>query len=235
MKFELLSVDSDAKTSKGMKRGYLTGVLYLAPAMEADGEHNMCLMATAECMAGCLWKAGRAAFMPNIIKARIRKTLWYLRDVEAFKEAFKEALRRDVARLVRMAEKLGMIPAVRVNGTSDQPKLAMAIAKEFPSVMFYDYTKLGKPWNRVRKNYHVTYSFSGENLKHSLMALARGVNVAVVFQKELPRTWNGFEVVDGDRDDLRFLDPRGVVVGLKAKGPAKRLKAGGFVQIASAA
>jgi hypothetical protein len=27
--------------------------------------------------------------------------------------------------------------------------------------------------------------------------------------------------VDGDKDDLRFLDPQGVIVGLKAKGDAK--------------
>ena len=43
----------------------------------------------------------------------------------------------------------------------------------------------------------------------------------MVFRNELPTHWNGFPVINGDENDLRFLDPKGVVVGLKAKGKAK--------------
>ena len=39
-------------------------------------------------------------------------------------------------------------------------------------------------------------------------------------------TRSGFRVIDGDKDDLRFLDPKGVVVGLKVKGKAKQDKSG---------
>jgi hypothetical protein len=67
-----------------------------------------------------------------------------------------------------------------------------------------------------------------ESLKH-------GVNVAVVFPSaDFPATWQGYQVIDGDVNDLRFRDPRGVIVGLKAKGDARKLAVGGFVQIAKA-
>jgi hypothetical protein len=49
---------------------------------------------------------------------------------------------------------------------------------------------------------------------------------------ELPESWRGVHVVDGDAHDLRFLDQHrfGLVVGLRAKGQAKKDKHG-FVQI----
>ena len=100
------------------------------------------------------------------------------------------------------------------------------MADEFPDVQFYDYTKLPKPELRIRPNYALTFSYSGHNLPDAPDALAHGVNVAVVFAVrkgfELPETWNGYRVIDGDLHDLRFLDPKGVVVGLRAKGRAKK-------------
>jgi hypothetical protein len=102
----------------------------------------------------------------------------------------------------------------------------MQLSREFPNVQFYDYTKLPKPYLRTRDNYSITFSYSGENLAESLDALAHGVNVAVVFNTkkgaELPEFWNGYRVIDGDMHDLRFLDARGVVVGLRAKGKARK-------------
>ena len=74
-------------------------------------------------------------------------------------------------------------------------------------------------------NYHLTFSHSGRNLEDCLEALVHGINVAVVFTTRrsdaLPETWNGFAVIDGDSHDCRFLDPTGVLVGLRAKGMAK--------------
>jgi hypothetical protein len=58
--------------------------------------------------------------------------------------------------------------------------------------------------------------------------LDTGVNMAVVFRDKLPKTFRGLRVINGDADDLRFLDPKGVVVGLKAKGKAKH-DTSGFV------
>ena len=229
-KYELLSVESDAKTVKGNDAGVLTGILYLAPAMEADGVHDLCPKATDECRQSCLYGAGMAAVFPTIKEARIRKTLAYL----ANPEAFVARLNRDIVKLRKEARRRGMIPAVRINGTSDLPQLARRIAQDNPDIQGYDYTKIDRPWLRTLPNYHLTFSFSGENLEACLEALDHDINVAVVFQGHLPVEWNGYRVIDGDESDLRFTDPVGVIVGLKAKGDARKLAAGGFVQLGAA-
>lgn len=223
---KLLSVSADAKTIKGEKKGYLTGILYLAPANTSGT--NVCAMATEGCKAGCLSKAGRAATFPAIEKARIRKT----RELFANRAAFLAQLRKDILALVRKAERENMIPCVRLNGTSDLPWLALAMAREFPHVQFYDYTKLPQAYTRTLRNYHLTFSHSETNESECVTELAHGLNVAVVFDtrkgKALPAQWCGFDVVDGDESDLRFLDESGKVIGLRAKGPAKK-DCSGFV------
>jgi hypothetical protein len=230
-KYTLLSVESDAKTTKGIAFGYLTGILYLAPATEADGIHNLCPMASDECRKACLYGAGMAGVFPTIKEARVAKTLQYLSSPEEF----KGLLAADIRKLVKFAKAGGLIPAVRINGTSDLPQLALELAAIFPEVQFYDYTKIPRPWQRTRSNYHLTFSFSGTNLEKCLEALQNGINVTVVFRGQLPETWNGHQVIDGDVSDLRFLDPTGVIVGLKAKGDARRMSTGGFVQLGKAA
>ena len=50
-----------------------------------------------------------------------------------------------------------------------------------------------------------------------LRILNEGGNVAVVFRGKLPESYLGFPVVNGDDTDLRFLDPKGVIVGLVEK------------------
>ena len=91
---------------------------------------------------------------------------------------------------------------------------------------------LGKPFlkneEKFPSNYHLTFSRSENNDKKCEMVLLMGGNVAVVFRNQLPKTWKGFEVVNGDETDLRFLDKKGVVVGLIEKGMAKK-DATGFV------
>jgi len=163
-----------------------------------------------------------------VMRARIAKT----KKLQRTPIAFQKQLHKDVASLVKAAARKGFTPAVRLNGTSDQPKLALQLAAKFPAVQFYDYTKLPKPWLRVRPNYHLTFSRSECNTTECIEALQHGINVAVVFKVKkdapLPQKWNGYNVVDGDETDLRFLDPQGVVVGLRAKGRAK-LDNTGFV------
>lgn len=231
MAYELLSIEADAKTSKGTKKGYLTGILYLAPAKEADGKHDLCPMATEECRAACLYGAGMAGVFPSIKRARVNKTLEYLSD----RAGFVARLRSDIRKLQSEAKSRGLVPAVRLNGTSDLPKLAHELATAFPDVQFYDYTKIPQPWKRTRANYHLTFSFSGGNLAAARAALRHGVNVAVVFTGALPTEWHGRPVINGDESDLRFTDTKGVIVGLKAKGTARSMAAGGFIQIGEVA
>jgi hypothetical protein len=185
-------------------------------------------MATDGCKAGCLNMAGRAAIFPAIMHARIRKT----KELFADRASFVSQLRKDITALVRKANRENMIPCVRVNGTSDLPWLASELSQQFPNVQFYDYTKLPYAWERLTSNYHLTFSHSENNEQECVQALNHGVNVAVVFAvkkgQPLPTSWNGFEVVDGDESDLRFLDKAGKVIGLRAKGPAKQ-DCSGFV------
>ncbi len=231
---KLLSFDGNAKTIKGQKKGFLTGILYLSPADESGiSGFNACPKSTAGCRASCLYTAGRASMFPLINQARRRKTREYVVDPEGF----KDQLRTDIRALVRKAERDGLIPCVRINGTSDIPKLAMELAREFPRVQFYDYTKIPRPWTRVLPNYHLTFSHSEENLYDCMEALANGINVAVVFgikkTEPLPTTWHGSKVISGDESDLRFLDKHGkhgtgLIVGLYQKGRAKQ-DCSGFV------
>ena len=234
----LLSISSDAKTSKGEKAGYLTGILYLAPGTLA-GVGNMCVHASHGCALSCLWAAGRAAMFKAINKSRVMKTR-FLHDE---RDAFIALLLKDVAKLVRKANRLGLTPALRLNGTSDLPveNLFRKVFETYPTLTVYDYTKSIKralAWGKgdMPKNYHLTFSLSETNRAQAALALRAGVNVAAVangFQvgEQIPFEGLNVETVDGDKSDLRFLDlpsfnGQGRFVLLKAKGPAKKDKTG---------
>lgn len=217
----LLSIDTNAKTVKGQKKGYKTGILYLAPA-SVSGAINVCIFASAACKAACLYSAGRGAFT-SVQQARINKTKLFVSD----KHAFVETLKLNVSKLVSNCLKSKATPTVRLNGTSDINWERYSVIQAFPKVQFYDYTKnhfrmmlflAGK----LPSNYSLTFSRSEVNEADCIEVLSKGGNVAVVFRsKTLPQTWQGFKVINGDENDLRFLDPKGVVVGLSAKGKAK--------------
>ena len=228
---KLLNIDANAKTVKGQGRGYMTAILYLAPADESG--YEVCPMASAGCRKACLNKAGMGAFS-TVQAARIAKTRLYFED----RAAFMAQLVSEVRAFIRKAIKLGLIPVVRLNGTSDIPwgrvpvEGKANIMELFPSVQFYDYTKRHNRRN-LPVNYHLTFSLAEDNDSRAGAAATNGANIAVVFRTDkFPTTFMGMPVVDGDTDDLRFLDGRGVVVGLKAKGPAKK-DTSGFVRDAA--
>lgn len=202
--------------------------------------YNVCPFATAGCIATCLNTAGRAGIMRKgettntILEARKRRTAAFFSD----RKAFEVALTRDVAKLQRRAIKLGMLPAVRLNGTSDLrfDVFYRGLFTSFPMVTFYDYTKdLNKVRDYVAKrtpaNYHVTFSWSENVTRQTLVEVFdSGVNVAVPYvgdpariASKLPAAPASAHYVDGDAHDLRFLDgDRGAIVALTAKGKAKR-------------
>jgi hypothetical protein len=216
----LLSIDTNAKTVKGQSKGYRTGILYLAPA-SVSGVINVCPNASNACRTACLYSAGRGAFN-SVQKARIAKTRLYVSD----KSAFVETLKTNVSQLIAKCAKANATPTVRLNGTSDIGWERYGIIQAFNGTQFYDYTKnfvrmLSYLSGVMPSNYSLTFSRSETNETQCLEVLKRGGNVAVVFRNELPTHWKGFPVINGDENDLRFLDPKGVVVGLKAKGKAK--------------
>lgn len=236
---------SSAKTIKGESLSYLTGILYLSPST-LSGAGNVCPWA-GTCKESCLNSAGRGAFN-SVQTARIKKTRFFF----ANRDAFMERLFEDCKALVRKAKRAGMLPCIRLNGTSDLafhrlivPSKGMTLMDLFPAVVFYDYTKsVKKALDNARgnhpKNYHVTFSRdSAANESECEQVLRAGGNVSVVFRDSLPAVWKHRPVLDGDVTDLRFLDRRaragrsGYVVGLKAKGKAKRDKSGFVVDSAN--
>ena len=222
---KLLSIDTNAKTRKGQAKGYMTGILYLAPANLSG--RNFCPHASEGCKAACLFSAGRGAF-DSVKNARLKKSHYFLRD----RESFLNDLKADIRALAKKAARAGMKPCVRLNGTSDIPWHRFGLMDEFASIPFYDYTpNHGRMIEfldgKLPANYSLTFSRKEDNQSACDDILARGGNVAAVFS-EIPESYSGRPCFNGDDSDLRFLDPKGVVVALKAKGKAKK-DTSGFV------
>jgi hypothetical protein len=225
--FKLLST-ANPKIQKGTKLGYLSFILHLAPA-DLSGKET-CPKRTAGCTSACLNTAGRGGMFrkgetTNVIQqARIRKTRYFFED----RDAFMEDLVSDIMRAVNFARRKGLTPVFRLNGTSDlswekYPTRygAKNIFDQFPTLQFYDYTKvLGRKVADI-PNYHLTFSAADGNEADVQKAINAGMNVTVVFDK-IPAEYMGKPVFNADETDLRFLDPKGVVLGLKAKGRAKK-------------
>ena len=218
--FKLLST-ANPKIQKGSKLGYLSFILHLAPA-DLSGK-EVCPKRTAGCTAACLNTAGRGGMFKKgentnmIQKARIRKTQYFFAD----RAGFMADLEADIRKAIKFAEKQGLTPVFRLNGTSDLSWEKYGIIEKFPTVQFYDYTKVFGRKVAHLPNYHLTFSAADGNDADVAKAINAGMNVTVVFDK-LPETYMGKPVFDADDTDLRFLDPKGVVLGLKAKGRAKK-------------
>lgn len=235
MNFELFNV-KNPKTIKGEKEGYKTFILYLAPNTLNDKGVNLCPMATKGCISSCLNTAGLGGIFPKIQTARIRRSNLFIEN----REYFLNRLVLEIKSGVLLADFENMIPVIRLNGTSDiqweniKVKDNKNIFELFPDVTFYDYTKIQNRFDKkLPSNYNLTFSYSSESdyYKGRIDIITRkllkaGNNVAVVFRKRLPDTFLGYKVVNGDKDDLRFTDDKGVVVGLKAKGKAISDKSG---------
>lgn len=191
--------------------------MHLSPYKENSHGKNVCGHASNGCASACLNTAGRGVFS-NVRNARIKKTDYFFENKQEFLATLSNELR-----------KANNKPsAVRLNGTSDldfisllRVKLGVDVFTEMPNLKFYDYTKnFKRAMKYLGTDYHLTFSRSETNDDECLEYLRAGGQVAVVFDK-LPDTWHGFKVIDGDDDDLRYLDMGGVVIGLKAKGNAK--------------
>ena len=237
MTYKLLGVGTNAKTIKGDGDEYLTAILYMTPyKVMIDGKSfNSCSMAEqASCIDGCLYTAGRGAFN-NVQTARQRKAEWFYRD----RDSFMHQLVIDIAKFANYCRKRDIQPCVRLNGTTDiRWELILIDGKNifqiFPNVQFYDYTKIPNRKVSHLNNYHLTWSYSAANPKYEQYfdEAIQNMPVAVVVRTPYPHeTWKGYKVVDGDKDDLRFLDPKQSIVALYAKGRARKDQSGFVVDI----
>jgi len=230
--------DTQPKLSKGEALGFLSAGVHLAPAKLSG--FQVCSSASLGCSEACLYFAGMGAFNSTQL-ARIKKTQWLFND----RPEFMAKLVKETQRIIRKAFRKEMTPAFRLNLTSDVRWELVPVTvggKEYPNVMtafpdvqFYDYTK-----HRTRRdipaNYHLTFSRSEDvTLEECVEMIDSGTNVAVVFDvpkgQPLPETFMGRPVVDGRVTDLRFLDPKGVWVGLSALGRGKSDTSGFVVKV----
>ena len=232
---KLLST-GNPKVLKGMKQGFNTYILHLAPANVSG--YETCPKRTAGCTAACLNTAGRGGMFKrgestNVIQeARKRKTKLFFEN----RTEFMAQLVKDIELGIKQSAKLDLVPVFRLNGTSDLAFEKYDVVRNgvtyknifaaFPEVQFYDYTKiLGRKFQDIA-NDHLTFSAADGNDADVLKAIAQGYNIATVFgikkTEPMPESYNGLPVFNGDESDLRFLDPKGVVVGLYAKGKAKK-------------
>jgi hypothetical protein len=255
---QFFSLDSP-KAIKAQKYGYMNAINYMAPA-DTAGIGNVCGDASVGCLALCLgWFSGqvgivkkgtgRRAGANGVRKSRIAKVKMFMHD----RAAFMLEMVAGIERAARKALRETLTLCVRPNGSSDIPwehiKLSpidrRTIFDMFPNVQFVDYTKSYKRMLRflagqLPPNYHLTFSRSETNEAQAIELLWRGANVSVVFAGDKPQTWNGFRVIDGDKHDLRHLDPRatfsangdcngGYVIGLSPKGSKAKHDQSGFV------
>jgi hypothetical protein len=234
--FKLLTLpDHQPKTKKGIKRGVMTFALHLAPADLSGFE--VCPRRSEGCSAACLNTAGRGVFS-GVQLARIARTQMYFQD----RPRFLALLQKELSAAIRYAAKRGYRAAFRLNATSDIPWHRVPVAgaanvmAAYPDAQFYDYTKVAKRFaEALPANYDLTFSLSEENEHEAREVLAAGGRVAVVFRDKATVArvqesgFLGTPAIGGDDDDLRFLEPGGVVVALYAKGRA-RADASGFVR-----
>jgi len=241
------SLDSP-KAIKARGYGWLNAINYMAPHT-MGGAGNLCGNASPACILLCLgWFSGQAGMVKgggargrnDARRSRIAKSKAFMHDRKAFMSNMVHGLEAAIRAAVRLSLKL----CARGNGSTDVPWEAIkcernnveypSVMMAFPEVQFVDYTKSLKRALRfaaglMPANYHLTFSRSEINEADCLTVLAAGGNVAVVFGGAKPATWNGYRVIDGDKHDLRHLDPRGVVVGLSPKGHRAKRDKTGFV------
>ena len=230
-KYNLLSSGSTKiEKSNKLSDEWFSRIIYLAPDDLADGKNTLCPYAKiAKCSEACLNTAGMGKFS-NVQQSRIRKSLLFLND----RQEFMRQLVQDANKFLKECDRLGKKPALRLNGTSDIQWETIEVDGHnnifamFPQIQFYDYTKI--PTRKVEHipNYHLTWSYSEANDKYATLFDKVSNNIAVVFRDVLPKVFKGLKVIDGDKHDMRFLDETQVVVGLIAKGEAKK-DTSGFV------
>jgi len=228
MKNQLLS--KGTTNAKTVKNSLPTFILYLAPYRTALSSYNVCPMATKGCIESCLFTAGRGVFN-NVMSARIRKTNFFLQNQLGFLVQLSNELTKINAK--------GIKTAIRLNGTSDLDLIKLLRVKlnfdclALRNLVFYDYTKIpNKVENYKGQRYTLTFSRSENNWLDCIDMLTKGINVSVLFdhKQPLPKVYQGFKVVDGDKSDIVMLKQKGVILGLRAKGKAKKDQTGFVVR-----
>lgn len=222
------------KIAKNEKYGWKSFGLHLAP--HKLGGKNLCCNASAGCIKSCLNTAGQGVYN-RVQQSRITKTRMFHEN----REEFLRNLYREINAKVNTAAKTNAKVSFRLNLTSDVAWETVKLdgknfMEHFPMVQFLDYTKnlkrmLNFLTGKFPKNYHLTFSKSETNDSSCDIVLGCGGNVAVVFDKILPKTYKGKKVVNGTLHDLTFTHPKNCIVGLIALGKARKDRSGFVVKV----
>jgi len=226
-------INTSAKLEKNGKVSHqYTYILYLAPAKTSG--YNVCEYSTNECRMGCLATSGHAGIEINTGKSttirdcRIKKTKLFFEETAFFMQWLIAEIKQAQAKAIRD----NFFFSVRLNATSDINWANVYVDGKnifqiFPEVSFYDYTKNADKFVNKAENYHLTYSYTGRNWDKCTDLLAKGVNIAMVFDVKheslLPAMYKGYKVINGDLTDYRIDDAKGIIVGLKWKRIANRV------------
>ena len=213
--------------SKTAKNSIKTFILYLAPHNLNNKGLTLCKDASKGCIASCLYSAGRGKFS-NVQSSRINKANYFVTDKKVFLTQLLKEIKKEIKKASDKDEKI----AFRLNGTSDIDFLYLLNKNldfdiellNYDKVYFYDYTKSIARAKRYKdfRNYTLTFSKSETNDKEVKEALNLGINVAAVFKDNLPQKYKGVKVIDGDFSDLEMIKHKNIILGLKAKGDAKK-------------
>tara|TARA_A100001015_G_scaffold179675_1_gene199803 strand:- start:158 stop:691 length:534 start_codon:yes stop_codon:yes gene_type:complete len=158
-----------------------------------------------------------------------RSDLWHQDRAQ-----FLERLTRELGNHQKNCERLGVIPAARLNTISDIPyekAEAGMLPQMFPGIYFFDYTKRAARLGNTPDNYTLMFSYSGraQYAKQVQIALGAGVPIAAVFRDQFPAEFLGRPVINGDQSDLINSKAGPVILGLKAKGSLAKADKSGFV------
>ena len=240
MENRIFSFDS-AKAIKAQSFGWLNAIHYMAPASLSG--FNLCPKASVSCKALCLgWTSGQAGMvakdddMNSVRLSRLAKAKRFMKE----RKAYMVDVVRSIELGIKKANKLGMKLCVRMNGSTDIAWEGIACERAgvtyrnlmlaFPDIQFVDYTKIAKRLERdLPSNYYLILSRHEANDSDVVRIVSSGLGNAAVVFASVPETWQGLTVIDGDKHDLRHLDPTGVIVGLTPKGSKAKRDVSGFV------
>ena len=179
--------------------------------------HTVCPMSTKGCRAGCVTAESVNARNERSQRARLARHLFLM-----FKPASAFAL--TAHHLDRACEQYGRRGArYRVNVSDDIRFELLAPGLFSVAPRPYAYTKWSPEQRPGRKGFRLVYSGSERTSDQEIVDMCNaGHRVAVVLDvprsKDLPATWHGIKVVDGDKTDDLWQHPEGVIVGLRSKG-----------------
>lgn len=200
---------------------------------------TLCARSTAGCRAACnLRTSGRMAmeqqyaannglpwYAVPIVRAQLARTLLLLADPVGAVALASTCVDRvaDIAADRGIGARWRLAVADDIRWEAVAPAILTHCRRR--GVGMYAYTKWAASERPAVRGVSFARSASERTTVADIAAIiaARG-NAVVVFDtrrgEPLPARWQGMRVIDGDLSDDRSADPRGVIIGLRAKGAA---------------